>query len=79
MKVTAIPIVNGSLVTVTKGLVKRTRGLGNNITISCYCWEESWRYEETYFHSNSSERPSALADVKNSQGIKTNNNNNYNY
>ena len=29
---------------------------------------ESWRFEETYCHSNSSERLSANADVKNSQG-----------
>ena len=30
---------------------------------------ESWRLEETCFHSNSSERPPALADVKNSQRV----------
>ena len=35
-------------------------------------WEESWRLEESCCHSNSSERPSANADVKNSN----NNNNN---
>ena len=29
-------------------------------------WEESWRLEETWCHSISSERPSAYADVKNS-------------
>ena len=32
-------------------------------------WEESWRLEETYCHSNSNERPSANPDVKNSQGV----------
>ena len=33
-------------------------------------WEESWRLEETCCHSDPSERPSANADVKNSQGVK---------
>ena len=31
-------------------------------------WEEFWRLEETYSHSNSFKRPSANAGVKNSQG-----------
>ena len=30
-------------------------------------WEESWRLEETCCNSNFSERPSAIADVKNYQ------------
>ena len=30
----------------------------------------------TYYHSNSSERPLANADVKNSKGVNNNNNNN---
>ena len=34
----------------------------------------SWRLEKTCSHSNSSERPSANSDVKNSKGV---NNNNY--
>ena len=38
-------------------------------------WEESWRLEETCCHSNSSEKPSAKTDVKNSQGVNNNNNN----
>ena len=38
-------------------------------------WEDSWRLEETCCHSGSSERPSANADVKNSQGVNNNNNN----
>ena len=38
-------------------------------------WEESWRLVETCCHSNSSERPSVLADGKNSQGVNNNNNN----
>ena len=29
-------------------------------------WEESWRLEETCCHSDSNEKPSANADVKNS-------------
>ena len=36
-------------------------------------WEESWRLEDTCCHSNSSERPSANADVKNSNGDNHNN------
>ena len=32
-------------------------------------WEESWRLEETCCHSNSNEKPSANADVKNSKLI----------
>ena len=31
-------------------------------------WEESWRLKETCCHSNSSEKPSANTDVKNSKG-----------
>ena len=37
-------------------------------------WEESWKLEEACYHSNSSEKPSAKTDVKNSKGA-----NNYNY
>ena len=36
-------------------------------------WEESWRLEEACCHSNSGERLSANADVKNSQGVNNNN------
>ena len=32
--------------------------------------EGSWRLEETWFHSNSSEKPSANAGLKNSQRSK---------
>ena len=42
-------------------------------------WKESWRLEETCCHSNSSERPSSNADVKNSNGNNNNNNNNSSY
>ena len=37
-------------------------------------WEESWRLEETCYHSNFRERPSANADMKNFQGVNNNNN-----
>ena len=76
MKVTIIPIVIGAFGTVTKGLLK---GL-EDLEISGRWrpskqlhywerpeyWEESWILEETCCHSISSERPSAYADVKNS-------------
>ena len=42
-----------------------------------YC-EDSRRLEETCCHSNSSERPSVNADVKNSKGVNNSNNNNNN-
>ena len=32
-------------------------------------WDESWRLEETSCHSNSSKKPSANIDVKNSRGV----------
>ena len=76
MKMTIIPIVIGAFGTVTKGLLKgledfEVGGLGRPSKQQHYWrWpeylEESWRLEETYVHSISSERPSAYADVKNS-------------
>ena len=39
-------------------------------------WEESWRLEETCCHSNSSEKPSANTDVRDSKGVNNNNDNN---
>ena len=36
--------------------------------------EESWRLEETYCHSKSSEKPSANADGKKTRKAKNNNN-----
>ena len=51
MKVTIITIVIGAFGTVTKGLEY---------------WEESWKLEETCCHSISCKKPSAYADVKNS-------------
>ena len=86
MKVTIVPIVIGAFGTVTKGLLKSLEDLevGKRVeTIQTTAllrrpkyWEESWRLEETCCHSNSSEKPSAGADVKNSKGVNNNNNNN---
>ena len=75
MQVTIIPIVIGAFGTVTKGLLKELDDLevgGRVETIqttpllrTARIWEESWRLEENCCLSNSSERPSANADVKN--------------
>ena len=74
----------GAFGTVTKGLLKGLDDLevgGRVETIQTSelferpeYWEESWRLEETCCHSNSCERPSANADVKNTQGINDKNN-----
>ena len=76
MQVTIIPIVIGAFGTVTKGLLKGLEDMevadGGRPSKRQYFWErteyweESWRLEETCCHSDSSERPSAYADVKNS-------------
>ena len=74
MKVTIIPIVIGALGTVTSGLVLRQEDFeitGHVETVTTRALlrstrEESWRIEETYCHSNSSEKTSANPDVKNS-------------
>ena len=59
-------------------IIKRTRGLGNErtsgdhqtyIIVNGQFTVMSWRLEETCCHSNSSEKPSAESDVKNSQGV----------
>ena len=76
MKVTFIPIVIGALGTNTKELIKgledewRPSKLLHHWDWPDY-WKESWRLEETCSHSNSSERLSANADVKNSQGANS--------
>ena len=62
------------LETVTKGLLKELEdsevgGLVETIQITTLlrkAWEESWRLEEICCHSDSSEKPSANADVKKS-------------
>ena len=76
MQVIIIPIVIGAFGTVTKGLLRNwgTWKLSDEWRPSklLHYWErleywgESWRLEETCCHSNSSERPSANVDVKNS-------------
>ena len=72
MKVTIIPIVIGVFGTVTKGLLKGLEDLevGSRVELSKrqHYWKrpESWRLEETSCHSVSCERPSAYADVINS-------------
>ena len=77
MLVTIIPIVIGAFGTVTKGLLKGLEDLevGGRVetiqttTLLRTAREESWRLEETCCHSDSSEKPSANADVKNSNNL----------
>ena len=73
MKVTVIPIVIGAFGTVTKGLFKGLDDLevGRRVeTIQTTALLRTARILrrvlETWCHSNSSEKPSANADVKNS-------------
>ena len=83
IKLTIIPIVIGTFGTVTKGLLNGLEDLevGDEWRPSKQqhywerpeYWEESWRLEETCCHTNSSEKPSALADVKNSHWVDNNN------
>ncbi len=80
MKVTIIPIVVGAFGTVTKGLLKRLEDLDEwrrskrqHYWEGSEYWEESRSLEGTCCHSNSSEKPSANADVKNSTGVNSNN------
>ena len=80
MKITIIPIVIGALSTVTKGLLQgledlqiRVRVEAIQTTASLRSARITRRVLETFRHSNSnSERPSAKADVKNSQGENNN-------
>ena len=79
MKVTIIPIVISAVSTYTIGLVQgledlEIRGRVEASKLQDCCdrpeyWEESWTLEETCCHSNSSEKSSAKADVKNYQEI----------
>ena len=66
---TFTPIIIDALGTVTKILIKEVETI-QIITLLSEYWEESCRLEETYCHSNFGKRPSANADVKNSQGVK---------
>ena len=66
----------GAIGTVTKGLIKGLKDfqVGGRVETTKLLhywelpeyWEESWIFEETCCHSDSHERPSANADVKNS-------------
>ena len=77
IKVTVIPIVIGVLGSVTKWLLKaleklEIRGWIRPSKLQDYqdrpgYWETSWRFEETKCKSNTSEKPSANAEVKNSR------------
>ena len=68
MKVTIVPIVIGAFGTIIEWFLKRLFKWQH-----CWerpeSWEESWRLRETCCHSNSSEKPSANTDVKNSIGV----------
>ena len=73
MKVIIIPIGNGAFVTVTKGLLKGLEDLevgGRVETIQTTTLLRTTRIlkgvQETCCHSDSSEKPSVNADVKNS-------------
>ena len=69
MKVTLMPITWNSSHRFEK--VKdelEIRGRNETIQTSAEYWEESWRPEQTFYHSDSSERSSANTDAKNSQG-----------
>ena len=83
---TVVPIVIGAFGTVTKGLLKGLEDFefgGRVETIQTTALLRMVRILrrvlETCYHSNSNERPSAKADVKNSQGVNHNDNNNDNY
>ena len=73
MKLMVILLALGALGTIPKGLIKRLEDLEIrwqvvNIQIRVALpeyWEESWRLEETSFHSDSSGKPSASAGLKN--------------
>ena len=78
----------GAFGTVTKGLLNRLEDLeirgqvetiqSTELLSTATILRRSWRLEETCSRAKSSERPSANADVKNSQGLNNNNNNNNN-
>ena len=79
MKVTIIPVVIGAFVTDTKGLIKgledlEIRGWVETIqTIALLRMARILRRVlETCCHSNSSEKPLANTDMKNSQGVNNN-------
>ena len=80
MKVTIVPIVIGALGTITKGLLKGLEDLevgGQVETIQMTALLRTAiiprRVQETCCDSDSSEKPSANTDVKNSKGVNNNN------
>ena len=80
MKVTIVPIMIGALGTITKGLLKGLEDLevgGRAETIQTTALLKTARILrrvlETRCHSNSSEKPSADTDVKNSKEVRYNN------
>ena len=82
MKVMIVPIVIGALGIITKRLLKGLEDLeigGRVETIQTRALLKTARILrrvlETCCHSNSSEKPSANTDVKNSKGVNNNNNN----
>ena len=77
MKGVVIPVITGSLGTIAKGLVKgredfKISGQVESIqtTVLLRSARILRRVQKTCCHSNSSERPSANTNVKNSQGVK---------
>ena len=79
MKVMIVPIVIGAFGTITKGLLKGLKDLeaGRRVeTIQMAALLRTARILkrvlETYFHSNSSEKPSANTDVRNSKRVNNN-------
>ena len=64
MRVMEIPIVVGALGTILRGCEKDLKKL--EIKDRPEYWEESWRHEMTWCHSESSETPSANSGVINS-------------
>ena len=81
MKVTIVPIVISAFGTITKGLLKGLEDLEVGgwvetiqMTVLLRMARILRRVLETCCHSNSSEKPSAKTDVKNSQGVNDNNN-----
>ena len=86
MKVTTVPIVISAFGTITKGLLKGLQGLevgGRVETFQMTALLRTARILRRVLktwgdccHSNSGEKPSANADVKNSKRVNNNNNDN---
>ena len=80
---TILPIVIGAFSTITKGLLKGLEDLevGGWVEtiqrIALLRTARIMRRVQETCHSNSSEKPSVNADVKNSEGVKNDNINDY--